>query len=130
MSDAANDDREPDFAAVATVHDIAYWLDHPDVASVEFVDLEDDDPEDTSIGIAFWLKDSHAEAVETEIADVTGEKPARPPDLELSGEGLMDDNFWLRAPSLEFVQMLQELPDEPAPDGWWIVRIWLKTTVN
>jgi hypothetical protein len=125
-----DDDREPDFAAAATVHDIAYWRDHPDVLSVELVELEDDDPAEPAIGIAFWLKASGVAVVEADIADISGERPSRPADIELSGEGVIDDNFWLRAPSLEFVQMMQEPPDQPIPDGWWMVRLWLKTAVN
>lgn len=130
MTDSANDDREPTFAAAASVHDIAYWREHPDVLGVELVDLEDDDPDDRSIGLAFYLKDDEPDGVETDFADMGSERPSRPPDIELNGEGLMDDEFWLRSPGLEFVQMIQEPPDEAAPDGWWMVRLWLKTVVN
>ncbi|MET3526191.1 hypothetical protein [Phenylobacterium koreense] len=129
MTDPANDDREPDFAAAASVHDIDYWREHPDVLSVELVDL-DDDPADPSIGLAFYLRDDEPDVVETDFADIRSQKPSRPPDIELSGEGLMDDDFWLRSPRLEFVQMMQEPPDEAVPDGWWMVQLWLKTVVN
>ena len=128
--DHANDDREPDFAAAASVHDIDYWREHPDVLSVELVDLEDDSPDESAIGLAFYLKDDEPDVIETDFADIRDQKPSRPPDIEVSGEGLMDDDFWLRAPRLEFVQMLQEPPDEVVPDGWWMVRLWLKTIVN
>lgn len=130
MTTPANDDREPDFAAAASVHDIDYWQEHPDVLSVELVDLEDDDPDDRSIGLVFYLRDDEPDVVETDFADIRSQKPSRPADIELSGEGLMDDDFWLRAPRLEFVQMMQEPPGEPARDGWWMVRLWLKTAVN
>lgn len=130
MTDHSNDDREPDFAAAATVHDIAYWRDHPDVLSVELVEVEDDDPAEPSMGVAFWLKAGGSEVVEADIADISNKRPSRPPDLELSGEGVTDDNFWLRAPSLDYVEMVQEPPEGPSPYGWWMVRLWLKTMVN
>jgi hypothetical protein len=131
MTDELDDpSSDPDFAAAATIHDISYWQEHPDVLSVELVQLEDDDPAEPAIGIAFWLKAGSPNVVEADIADITGQRPSRPADIELSGEGLTDDNFWLRAPALEYMMMVQEPPDEPMPEGWWMVRLWLKTVVN
>jgi hypothetical protein len=121
---------DPDFAAAATIHDIAHWQEHPEVLSIELVEVEDDDPADPSIGVAFWLRPGGPAIVEVDVADISNLQPSRPPDIELSGEGVTNDNFWLRAPNLEYMMVAQEPPDETMPEGWWMVQLWLKTAVN
>lgn len=112
--------REPDIIAKGKPHDISYWRTHPDVVHVTSIDVEYQG--EMSQHVWLWLRP----VPDAELKPQRGyrPRPPRPRDLELYGDWLAHGTFWGRCPSLEHLEVFQEMPCPEAPEGWWVAHLW------
>lgn len=93
----------------------AFWQRHPLIAQA----IETAEPDGETATVRIFLA-----TLETPDAPETT-RPARPADLELSGEWKTDLDFWAAHPAVEHVAVHQMVDDDPAGDCW-TAEIWLR----
>ena len=91
-----------------------FWKKHPMIAEAHEEPIADGGAE-----VRIFLAQLDApDAPETD-------RPARPADLELSGEWKTDLDFWAAHPAVEHAEVRQLIGDDHAGDCW-SVSLWLK----
>ena len=92
-----------------------FWTRHPLVSQA----IETAEPYGETATVRLWLATLDAPDATATV------RPARAPDMTLSGEWKTDRDFWAAHPSVEHVEARQLVADDPAGDCW-TVELWLK----
>lgn len=116
--------RPPDIVATGPAHDLAVWHRHPDVVHAYARLLEGLPPGEFELRL--WLRPGSENAARIESRQPRGIFGVKP-DIQLFIPNWEPHpTFWGRLWPLKGMEMFQEMPDERAPNGWIVARLWLE----